>query len=598
LDRIVARLGLSPFERDILLLAASVELDGDVAALTARLQGGQDPRPTFALALNVLSGPHWDAISPDGPLRRWGLVDLSAGPTLTTRPLTLDEHILHELTGIGLPGASLGQFAVHTRGAVQLTASQAQAVDELAAAVATVAGPAVVRVDGEDAEARVGVAIRLADRLGLNALVLREEALPEAGPELARTALLVDREALVHDVLPVLASDRLLDLLGSPWFVVLDDGPAVPGRTIISRNIGLPTAAEQVRLWTEAITAHRTVAPGARRAAAAMVTELSHHYRLPARSIAAIAGEWAVAARRGTTAEEAVCGLRRLTRERARVGVGLLAQRIETRAGWQDLVLPEGQLMLLQDLVRQVRHRSRVYQDWGFADKSSRGLGVTALFSGESGTGKTMAAEVMAADLGLDLYRIDLSAVMSKYIGETEKNLGRLFDAAEASGAVLLFDEADALFGKRSETKDSHDRYANLEVAYLLQRMESYRGLAILTTNLRNNLDQSFTRRLRAIIQFPFPDQPHRELIWRKAFPPRTPVEGIDPAALSRLQVSGGAIRSIALGAAFAAADNGTPVRREHVMHAAKVEYAKSQRTLTATELAGLSGPDPRAGAS
>jgi vesicle-fusing ATPase len=213
---------------------------------------------------------------------------------------------------------------------------------------------------------------------------------------------------------------------------------------------------------------------------------------------------------------------------------------------------------------------------------------VTALFAGESGTGKTFAAEVLAGDLGLDLYRIDLAGTVSKYIGETEKNLRRVFDAAEASGAVLLFDEADALFGKRGEVKDGHDRYANLEVAYLLQRMESYRGLAVLTTNLRSNLDRAFLRRLRFVVQFPFPDAPQRAEIWRRVFPAATPVDGLDPDALARLTVSGGSIHTIALAAAFAAAEDGTPVAPAHVLRAARFEYAKTDRALTDSELEGF----------
>ncbi len=183
-----------------------------------------------------------------------------------------------------------------------------------------------------------------------------------------------------------------------------------------------------------------------------------------------------------------------------------LAECITAAATWDELVLPEPQLAALRQIAAQVRRRGRVYDDWGFARRNPRGLGVAALFCGGSGTGKTMAAEVLACELDLDLYRIDLSSVVSKYIGETEKNLRRVFDAAEDSGAILLFDEADALFGKRSDVKDSHDRYANIEVSYLLQRMEAYRGLAILTTNLKSALDPSFQRRLRFIVHFPFPD--------------------------------------------------------------------------------------------
>ena len=217
--------------------------------------------------------------------------------------------------------------------------------------------------------------------------------------------------------------------------------------------------------------------------------------------------------------EDAAPELRRLCRERARVPLDGLAERIDPVASWDDLVLPDGHQRLLHEIVLHVRHRTQVYERWGFAERTSRGLGVTALFAGESGTGKTLAAEVLARELELDLYRIDLAATVSKYIGETEKNLRRVFDAAEASGAVLLFDEADALFGKRGEVKDGHDRYANLEVAYLLQRMESYRGLAILTTNLRSNVDRAFLRRLRFVVQFPFPDAQHRAEIWRRTLP-------------------------------------------------------------------------------
>jgi SpoVK/Ycf46/Vps4 family AAA+-type ATPase len=214
-------------------------------------------------------------------------------------------------------------------------------------------------------------------------------------------------------------------------------------------------------------------------------------------------------------------------------------------------------------------------------------LGISVLFAGGSGTGKTMAAEVLANELRLDLYRIDLSSVVSKYIGETEKNLRRVFDAAEEGGAILLFDEADALFGKRSEVRDSHDRYANIEVSYLLQRMEAYRGLAILTTNLKEALDPAFLRRLRFVVQFPFPGVAQRAEIWRRVFPSGTPTEGIDPVKLARLNVAGGNIRNIALNAAFLAAEAGEPVRMPHLLRTARSEYAKLEKPLTESEIGG-----------
>jgi SpoVK/Ycf46/Vps4 family AAA+-type ATPase len=200
-----------------------------------------------------------------------------------------------------------------------------------------------------------------------------------------------------------------------------------------------------------------------------------------------------------------------------------------------------------------------------------------------------MAAESLALEQELDLYRIDLSAVVSKYIGETEKNLRRVFDAAEAGGAVLLFDEADALFGKRTEVKDSHDRYANIEVSYLLQRMESYRGLAILTTNLKESVDPAFMRRLRFVVTFPFPDAESRTEIWRRIFPDAVPTDRIVPEQLAKLAVAGGNIRNIALGAAFLAADEPAAVRMDHLLAAARSEYGKLERPLTSGELEGWS---------
>jgi SpoVK/Ycf46/Vps4 family AAA+-type ATPase len=274
-------------------------------------------------------------------------------------------------------------------------------------------------------------------------------------------------------------------------------------------------------------------------------------------------------------------------RVQARPRLEDLAQRIESANGWDDLVLPLSQLQTLRDIAAQVRRRSVVYERWGFAAKGRRGLGISALLAGPSGTGKTLAAEVLANDLRLDLYRIDLSQVVSKYIGETEKNLRRVFDAAEDGGAVLLFDEADALFGKRSEVKDSHDRYANIEISYLLQRMEAYRGLAILTTNMKGVLDTAFLRRLRFVVQFPFPDAEQRALIWGRVFPQATPTEGLDLSKLARLSVAGGNIRNIALHAAFLAAEAGEPVRMKHLLRAAGTEYAKLEKPLTEAERGG-----------
>ena len=277
-------------------------------------------------------------------------------------------------------------------------------------------------------------------------------------------------------------------------------------------------------------------------------------------------------------------------RRQAGPQIGQLARKIEPCYDWNDIVVPGEVLRQLHEITGQVANRHHVYQNWGFGKKLTRGRGISALFSGASGVGKTMAAEVIAHDLKLDLYRIDLAGVVSKYIGETEKNLRSVFDAAERSGAILFFDEADALFGKRSEVKDSHDRYANIEINYLLQRMEDYRGLAILATNMRGSMDAAFTRRLRFIVDFPFPDATQRVEIWRKVFPPEAHVLDLNLAVLSRLEIPGGNIRNIAVNAAFMAAADGSSIGMDHVMRAARREYAKIDRLILDSEFGQFSG--------
>jgi SpoVK/Ycf46/Vps4 family AAA+-type ATPase len=262
-----------------------------------------------------------------------------------------------------------------------------------------------------------------------------------------------------------------------------------------------------------------------------------------------------------------------------------LALCIEPSAEWNDLVLPEMQKNVLKEIAIHVRQRNKVYGKWGFEKKGSRGLGISVLFAGESGTGKTMAAEVLANELRLDLYKIDLSKVINKYIGETEKNLKKIFDAAENGGAILLFDEADALFGKRSDVKDSHDRYSNIEVSYLLQRMEAYRGLAILTTNMKSALDKAFMRRIRFVVQFPFPDFVQRAEIWSKIFPQTTPKDKLDMEQLAKLNLCGGSIRNVALNAAFFAADEDKAVMMSHISRAAKSEYLKLEKPFSGIEI-------------
>ncbi len=257
--------------------------------------------------------------------------------------------------------------------------------------------------------------------------------------------------------------------------------------------------------------------------------------------------------------------------------LGELAVQIEPRCGWDDLVLPDDKRTQLQELCSQARHRHRVFGDWGFGRKLSHGKGLSALFSGVPGTGKTMAAAIIARDLQMDLYKVDLSGVVSKYIGETEKNLSRIFQEAETSNAILFFDEADALFGKRTEVSDAHDRYANIETSYLLQTIEQYNGIVILATNLRDNMDDAFTRRLRFLVEFPFPDEGQRLGIWKRHFPPEAPLrEAIDYEFLARqFPVAGGNIKNIVLNAAFYAAAGEGAIAMTHILQAAQREYEK-----------------------
>jgi hypothetical protein len=348
-------------------------------------------------------------------------------------------------------------------------------------------------------------------------------------------------------------------------------------RALISFDVARPSQSEQQTIW-------RNAQPAVAERLNGQVEALVSQFDLGTRAIR----EVCTAMLTGQAASDDLgTELWDACRAQTRPRLDHLAQRIEPVATWDDLILPDLQGRILREIALHVRQRARVYDEWGFAAKSSRGLGISALFEGSSGTGKTMAAEVLANELRLDLYRIDLSQVVSKYIGETEKNLRQVFDAAETGGAILLFDEADALFGKRSEIRDSHDRYANIEVSYLLQRMESYRGLAILTTNMKSALDTGFLRRIRFVVQFPFPDASYRAEIWRRIFPRETPTEGLDVNKLARLNVAGGNIRNIALNAAFLAASDGGRVRMAHLLRAARSEYAKQEKPLSGAEVGG-----------
>jgi SpoVK/Ycf46/Vps4 family AAA+-type ATPase len=295
----------------------------------------------------------------------------------------------------------------------------------------------------------------------------------------------------------------------------------------------------------------------------------------------AVASARDIAAQRGTPLTEE--DLFKAARSHSNPRLSGLARKIVPRYGWNDIVVPKDQLSILHEIVSTVRGRAKVMEEWGIGRKLAASNGVTILFAGPPGTGKTMGAEVIAGELGLDLYKIDLSTIVSKYIGETEKNLERIFAEAQSSNAILFFDEADAIFGKRSEVKDAHDRYANIETSYLLQRMEAYDGVTILATNLRANLDEAFTRRLQFALDFPFPEAPDRLRIWQTLFPPEVPrMPDLDLGILAqRFKLAGGNIRNIIVNAAFQAAASGTPVTMAHLLHGTRRELQKMGRLST-----------------
>lgn len=596
------RLGLSAFEQDILFLCAAMELDPQIPRLCALAQSDASRAyPTFALAMSLFDAPAWDVMSPERPLRRLRLVEINQpGSTpLTAASLRADERVVNYIKGLNYLDDRLTPLLVPMEVDADLTlpASQQQVVDSIVHQLTQASSEnrpllPLVQIVGSDAASKQAVASGVAARFGLELLRLPADLVPTDFHELETLIRLWDRE---HRLLPLAlyidASEfnsaelerpsspqsRLLARAGGLLFVDTVDTYHLTGRIVITVEVSKPTPVEQRQAWRDCLDDDD--------AADAIASELAGQFSLNVTSIERIARLTTTSGDlEGQSLRDRFWnGCRKGTRPR----LDVLAQRIDAKATWNDLVLPADEALQLREIADQIHHRGRVYDDWGFRAKHNRGLGVSVLFAGESGTGKTMAAEVIANALQLDLYRIDLSAVVNKYIGETEKNLRKLFDAADDSGAILFFDEADSLFGKRTEVKDSHDRYANLEVNYLLQRMEAYRGLAILATNLRSSVDAAFLRRLRFLVNFPVPDVAQRREMWRKAFPAETPVAPLDLDRLARLNITGGSIHSIALNAAFAGARDGE-LELPHILKAARTEFKKLQKPINVADFKGL----------
>jgi hypothetical protein len=600
LDTLCEAFGLSPFEREVLLLCAGMELDSAFATLCATAQG--DPLrayPTFSLALAALPEPHWSALNPGAPLRHWRLIEVGAGSALTISPLRIDERILHYLTGVRYLDEQLAGLVEPLQASCALVPSQRMLAEGLAMTWSstreTSALPAI-QLCGSEFLAKKTIAASACASLGLNLYMISAGAIPQNPTELealvrlwsreailSSSALLVDcDEADTTDATRDRAITQLIEHTGGALIVTTRLRRRSLQRPMVTFDVNKPTPDEQRMIWKSMGKSSFSLNGG--------VERVVSQFNLSTEAIHNACNEFLGSLVSGdgeSSADEPVNKLWDICRAQTRPHLDDMAHRIDTQATWDDLVIPSQQQHILREIAIHVRQRFKVYENWGFASKGSRGLGISALFAGASGTGKTLAAEVLANELHLDLYRIDLSQVVSKYIGETEKNLMRVFDAAEDGGTVLLFDEADALFGKRGEVKDSHDRYANIEISYLLQRMEAYRGLAILTTNMKSALDSAFLRRIRFVVQFPFPDTAQRAEIWRRIFPENTPTNGVNFEKLARLNVAGGNIRNIALNAAFLAAEADEPVGMKHLLHASRSEYVKLEKPLTEAEIGG-----------
>jgi hypothetical protein len=605
LQMLADRFGLSRFEREVLLLCAAIELDTGIATLCNLAQGSTNrPFPTYALALALFDEPAWEALSPERPLRYWRLVEINqpGAQPLTTSALRADERIVNYLKGLNYIDDRLTPFLVPLNplgSGRPLPESQQKATTTIIRKLQVRRDASqlpIIQLPGSDSASKQLIAWQAVATLGLHLYRLPAEWLPTNATELDTLARFINRESALLPVAFYVDSgeidkptgdtsdanrssllQRFITRINCLVFLDTRDVRTFSTALTITVDVGKPTRAEQQSAWTEELGDLAADSPA----------QLAGQFNLGLGEIDRIATS-AISSLAETPNED-----ERTLHERlwdkclasTRPRLDELAQRLDAKATWHDLVVPAQELGLLRQIAAQVSQRAKVYEEWGFGKKMNRGLGISALFAGDSGTGKTMAAEVIANDLRLNLYRIDLSAVVSKYIGETEKNLRRLFDAAEDGGAILFFDEADALFGKRSEVKDSHDRYANIEINYLLQRLEAYRGLAILATNMKNALDAAFTRRLRFIVNFPFPGLPERREIWRDVFPPETLTSGLDLERLARLNLTGGNIHNVALNAAFLAAKANQPVTMPLIFDAARAEFGKLERLVSEADL-------------
>jgi ATPase family associated with various cellular activities (AAA) len=612
LPRLARLFGLSAFETQTVVICLAPELRRKYDRLYAYLQDDiTRKRPSVDLVLELLcetEAERWHAhrvFAETAPLLRCGLLQTVDDPQSPSGSsglacfLKLDPRICQLLLG----NDDLdGPLADHARLHQPAAAPRSPAAQGPGTGLLEVISPwldgrvqdrrtLVVSLHGPDDGGQLDLVLESCRDLGIPLLSIDAEVLASRRPDAEGLVRLAFREGLLQQAAILLErADALLQEAARPllqslatavaeygWLVLLSGRApwtardAFAGALFQTLSLPLPDGAARATVWERTLTG-RTPEPQA------WAAQLAGQFRLTTGQIRAAAelAEYHCSTKPAPHALT-VADLSAACRQQSDHRLGELAHKIEPGSGWDDIVLPEDQVIQLRELCEQVRHQYQVLVKWGFGSKLSRGKGISALFSGPPGTGKTMAAEVVAHDLELDLYRVDLSGVISKYIGETEKNLGRIFAEAEASNAILFFDEADALFGKRTEISDAHDRYANIEVSYLLQKMEEHEGVVILATNLRQNMDEAFTRRIRFIIDFPFPDEVSRRRIWQALFPSAAPVAtDIDHGYLAReFPVAGGNIRNIVLNAAFLAAADGGVVSARHILRGTRREFEK-----------------------
>ena len=591
---------LTDFERDLVLLCLGAEVGHQVLPPGSGVTAGQ--------ALELLPHSHWSAFDPGGVLRHWEIVRVDTSALLADAAVRLDPDVTAYLLGFpGFPGA-FDVFAPADRPAVVFS-PQTGAARQLIAAAALAAeqtGRApVIELAGAGDDGRTALAVVIADTMGSGLGIADLRDLPPPGAELDRLILRWARHARLSDLQLLIRAvggepwpddQRLRRLLSGrlPLALVSTAKPAiaVAGWPLIRHHVAPLSAGERLDTWTAWL--RLAGLDGVLDPKSDELTLLATQFSLGSAAIGGICAQAkaVVTDEAGGERESAPppdpARLAELLREGChrivRAGMDPVAERVAVQ-DLQDLELPEAAREQFAALASHVRLHHRVTQEWGMG--GHRESAPVALFAGPSGTGKTHAGLVLARDLGLDLYRVNLATVLSKWIGETEQNLQAIFDAAALGGVILLFDEADALFGKRSEVRDSHDRYANLSTSYLLQQVERAAVPMILTTNMKQALDPGFVRRLHFVIDFPFPEPAARERIWRSVFPPRVPVSKLAPARLAQLAVSGGTIRNIARRAAFMAAARDEPVTMADLRDGARQEARKQDRDLGPDELAG-----------